>query len=80
MGVDAQATVEIGISMFGTRDGKRVIGTSVDSQRSSSGEVSSYCSGAGEVLADAARQAIKDVLEKVGERLSNSQNLRLNAS
>ena len=78
--MDAYATVEVGLSVLGTLDGKRVFGTSVDTQRSRTGEVVTLCSGAGVVLGDATREAIKDVLEKVGERLSNSQRLRLTAS
>lgn len=73
---DADATVELGVSVIGTLDGKRVFGTSVDSQRSKSGDAGGFCSGGGEVLAEATQAVIKDVLEKVGERLSNSQQLR----
>ena len=79
-GYDAFATVEVGLSVLGTRDGKRVFGTSVDSQHFRTGVAGPFCSRAGGVLADATREAIKDVLEKVGERLSNDQQLRLSAS
>ena len=75
-GADADATVELGVSVVGTIDGKRVFGTNVDSQRSKSGDAGGFCSGGGEVVSDATSAAIKDVLEKVGERLSNSQQLR----
>lgn len=75
-GADADATVEIGVSVVGILDGKRVFGTSVDSQRTKSGDGGAFCGGGGEVIADATRDAIKDVLEKLGERLANSQQLR----
>jgi hypothetical protein len=75
-GMDAEATVELGVSVVGTRDGKRVFGTTVDTQRSKSGDGGMYCSGGGEVVADATRDAIKDVLEKLGERMANTQAFR----
>lgn len=75
-GSDADATVEIGISVTGTLNGKRVFGTSVDSQRTKSGDGGAFCGDGGAVLADATRDAIKDVLEKLGERLANSPQLR----
>lgn len=75
-GVDAEATVELGVSVVGTRDGKRIFGTSVDTQRSKSGDGGAYCAGGGEVIADATRDAIKDVLEKLGERMANTQAFR----
>ena len=73
---DADATIELGVSVTGTIDGKRIFGTSVDSQRNRSGEAGGFCSGAGQVVADATSDVIKDVLEKIGERLANSQQLR----
>lgn len=75
-GADADATVELGVSVVGTKNSARVFGTTVDTQRSKSGDGGSFCSGGGEVLADATRDAIKDVLEKLGERMANSQALR----
>lgn len=76
-GMDADASVELGISAIGTRAGKRVFGTTVDSQRNRSGDGGAMCAGGGEVVADATRDVIKDVLEKLGERLANSQQLRV---
>ncbi len=73
--MDAEATVEIGLSVAGSRDGARVFGTTVESQRTRSGAAGAFCEGGGAVLADATRDAIKDVLEKVGERMANSQKL-----
>ena len=77
-GVDAEATVELGISVVGYRNGQRVFGTSVDSQRTRSGDGGAFCEGGGEVVADATREVIKDVLEKVGERIANAPKLRGN--
>ena len=76
LSVDADATVELGISATGTLNGKRVFGSAVDGQRTKSGDAGAFCSGGADVLADATRATIKDVLEKMGERLSNSQTLR----
>ncbi len=75
-GVDAEATVELGVSVTGIRNGTRVFGTTAESQRSRSGDGGGFCEGGGQVLADATRDAIKDVLEKLGERMANSQSLR----
>ena len=77
-GVDAEATVELGISVVGYRNGQQVFGTSVDSQRTRSGDGGAFCGGGGEVVADATREVIKDVLEKMGERIANAPKLRGN--
>ena len=73
---DAEATVELSISVTGSKNGSRVFGTTVDSQRNRSGDGGGFCEGGGAVLADATRDVIKDVLEKAGERLASSQTLR----
>ncbi|MCQ9378276.1 hypothetical protein [Methyloversatilis sp. XJ19-49] len=73
---DADATVDLGISVVATLDGRRVFGTAVDTQRSKSGDAGPMCAGGAEVLSDAMADAIKDVLEKAGERIANSQQLR----
>lgn len=75
-GADAEATAELAVSVTGTRNGARVFGTTAESQRTSSGDTGSFCSGGGQVLANATRDVIKDVLEKLGERMANSQSLR----
>lgn len=75
-GSEAEATVELSISVVGTKDGKRVFGTTVDTQRTKSGDGGQMCGGGAEVIADGTRDAIKDVLEKVGERMTNSQSFR----
>lgn len=75
-GVDAEGTVEMAISVTGTKNGTRMFGTTVDSQRTSSGDGGAFCGGGGQVIADATRDVIKDVLEKIGERMANSQSLR----
>jgi hypothetical protein len=78
--MDAEATVEIGLSVVGSRDGARVFGTTVESQRTRSSEAGAFCEGGGQALSDATRDAIKDVLEKIGERMANSQKLNSKAS
>jgi len=73
---NASATVELGVSVVAYVDGKRVLGTSADSQRTKDGDGGQACEGGAEVLGDATRAVIKDVLEKLGERISNNQALR----
>ncbi len=73
---DGESTVELTMSVVGSINGKRVFGTTVDSQRSKSSEAGAFCSGGEEGLHEATAAAIKDVLEKIGERISNSQQLR----
>ena len=72
----ADATVELAVSVVGTRQGQRVFGTTVDSQRSKTGDGGGFCEGGGLVLADATSTVIKDVLEKLGERIANSPAIR----
>lgn len=73
---EAESTVELSVSAVGSVNGKRVFGTTVDSQRTKSSEGGSFCSGGEEGLAEATSAVIKDVLEKVGERIANSMSLR----
>ena len=73
---NADATVEVAVSVTGTRGSERVLGTTVDSQRSKTGDGGGFCEGGGIVLADATRDALKDVLEKLGERIANSPSVR----
>lgn len=73
---DAEATVDMSLSVAGTYNGKRVFGTTVESQRSASSEAGSFCSGGEVGLHEATASVIKDVLEKIGERISNSNQVR----
>ena len=73
---DANATVELAISVIGSRNNSRIFGTTVDTQRTKTGSAGPFCNDAGTVLADATKDAIKDVLEKIGERMANSQSLK----
>ena len=75
-GNDATATVEMGVSVTGNKDGTRVFGTTVDTQRTKNDDGGVFCSNGGQVVADAVRDAIKDILEKLGERMANSASLR----
>jgi hypothetical protein len=77
-GADADANVELSVSVTGTKDGTRVFGTTVDTQRNKSGDGGPFCAEGSQVLADGVRDSIKDVLEKLGERMANSQSLRKN--
>ncbi len=73
---DGDATVDLSVSAVGSINGKRVFGTTVDSQRSASSEAGPFCSGGEEGLHEATAAVIKDVLEKIGERISNSAQVR----
>jgi hypothetical protein len=73
---DGEATVDLSVSAVGTYNGKRVFGTTVDSQRSASAEAGPFCSGGEGGLHEATAAVIKDVLEKIGERISNSSQIR----
>lgn len=75
-GADAESTVELTVSVVGTLNGKRVFGTTVDSQRTKSADGGMFCEGGSEAVTDATSAVIKDVLEKIGERISNSQQIR----
>lgn len=75
-GSDGEATVDLSVSAVGSLNGKRVFGTTVDSQRSASSEAGPFCSGGEEGLHEATAAVIKDVLEKIGERISNNTQVR----
>ena len=72
----ADATADLAVSVVGTAGGERIFGTTVDSQRSKTGDGGGFCEGGGLVLADATSAVIKDVLEKLGERIANSPAIR----
>lgn len=75
-GADGEATVDLTVSATGTLNGKRIFGTTVDSQRNASSEAGPFCTGGEEGLHQATAAVIKDVLEKIGERISNSTSVR----
>jgi len=75
-GADADGNVELSVSVTGTKDGARVFGTTVDTQRNKHGDAGPFCAEGSQVVADGAKDAIKDVLEKLGERMANSQSLK----
>ncbi len=75
-GSDATATVEMAVSVTGNKGGSRVFGTTVDTQRTKSDEGGVFCSNGGQVIAEAVRDASKDILEKLGERMANSASLK----
>jgi phage baseplate assembly protein W len=75
-GADADGNVELSVSVTGTKDGARIFGTTVDTQRNKHGDGGPFCAEGTQVLADGVRDSIKDVLEKLGERMANSQSLR----
>ena len=75
-GSDGTATVDMAVSVTGNKNGARVFGTTVDTQRTKSGDGGPFCSDGGQIIAEAVRDAAKDILEKLGERMANSSSLR----
>jgi len=75
-GAEGTATVEMGVSVTGNKNGVRIFGTTVDTQRTKTGDAGVFCSDGGQIVADAVRDAAKDILEKLGERMANSASLK----
>jgi len=80
MSADASATVEMAMSASVTGKNGKIFSTMVDTSRTKMGDAGGFCEGGSLVLADATRDAMKDVLEKMGERLTNAPKLRAAAS
>jgi hypothetical protein len=75
-GAEGTATVDMGVSVTGNKNGVRIFGTTVDTQRTKTGDAGIFCSDGGQIVADAVRDAAKDILEKLGERMANSASLK----
>ena len=73
----ASSTVNIGFD-YSIRDKNNdlVITGSVSGERTHEGDAGAFCSGGTEILMEATQKAMRDVLERYGERVSNSQKLR----
>ena len=73
----ASSTVNIGFD-YSIRDSDNnlVVTGTVSGERTHEGEAGMFCSSGTEVLMSATQKAMRDVLERYGERVSNSQKLR----
>lgn len=73
----ANATVNIGFD-YSIRDkhNKLIVTGTVSGERSHEGEAGAFCSSGTETLMEATQKAMRDVLERYGERVSNSEKLR----
>jgi hypothetical protein len=69
-----QATMVASVSV----DGKsgRIFGTTVEGQGLGNAEAGGACEGGAKALAEAAGQAMKDTMRKMGEAISNSERVR----
>lgn len=70
----ANADFKIGIIVNGL-DG-RLFGSSVGSTGIADGDAGMYCDGGSQVISDAITKAVRDSVERMGERLSNAPQLR----
>lgn len=70
------ATADIAFGVEITGPGGRLLGTSVGSSKSSDGDSGGACGDAANVFAEAYRLALRDSLERMGERISNAPKLR----
>lgn len=73
----SNATVNIGFD-YSVRDkhNKLIVTGTVSGERSYEGEAGAFCSSGTDTLMQATQKAMRDVLERYGERISNSEKLR----
>jgi hypothetical protein len=74
----ATASAAMDVSAALTVDGPqgRLLGTSAGASRSADGEAGDGCGGGANVLADATSKALRDLMERLGERIGNAPKLR----
>lgn len=70
----ATADLSFGLEVNGP-DG-RLLGTSVGSSKTADGDSGAYCGDAANVFSEAYRLALRDALERLAEKVSNTQRLR----
>jgi hypothetical protein len=70
----ATADLSFGIEISGP--GGRLLGTSVGSSKTTDGDSGGACGDAANVFAEAYRLALRDALERMAERISNSPRVR----
>jgi hypothetical protein len=67
---------EIGFSVVVRLGGEQVVNTQALGSKGSDGDAGAACGGAATVLAEAITRATRDALERLAERVANSQRLR----
>ncbi len=69
-----QVTMVASVSVDGQHG--RVLGTTVEGQGMGNAEAGGACEGGAKAIAEAAGQAMKDAMRKIGEAVSNSERVR----
>jgi hypothetical protein len=72
------ASADIGFGVLVNGPAGRLLGFSVSGSKTADGDAGGGCEGAATVLGTAISKSEKDALERMGERISNSQALRKN--
>jgi hypothetical protein len=74
----ATASAAMDVSAALTVDGPqgRLLGTSAGASRSADGDAGEGCGDGAKVLADATSKALRDLMERLGERIGNAPKLR----
>lgn len=71
------STVDISIgSILRNSDGQVLLSTSAGSSRTADGSAGGACSDAGAAMAEATSRAMKDTMERLAEKIANSNTLR----
>ena len=70
------ASADVGFGLIATGPSGRLAAFSSSGSKIADGDAGSGCDGASRVLGDAVSKSMKDALERMGERIANSQNLR----
>jgi hypothetical protein len=70
----ASVDISANISIDGAQD--RLFGTSVGANRSAEGESGTFCGNGSEVLGEATGQSMRELMERMGERIANAPKLR----
>lgn len=73
---DAEADVELTVSVLAEGEKGRLFGTTVSEDGDFTAELGSFCEGGSDALGKAAENALEKVLERLAERVANSPRLR----
>lgn len=70
------ATAELTVGLNARRVDGKAFATAVTGSKTADGDSGPYCGAASAVLADASTKAMRDMLERLAERIANAANLR----
>lgn len=74
---DMEADVEVAANMrVDDDDGQRMLGTTVAADKDAISEADIACSGGADAITAATSEAFEELMQRLGERLSNSRKLR----